>query len=347
MAIGRHCAHSSCQQLDFLPFKCRKCAKVYCLEHRNCPCTEGSQETVLVCPLCAKAVVCPPGEDPELVFDRHTRTECDPSNYDRVHRKPRCPVAGCKEKLTTTNTYTCRDCAVTVCLKHRLPSDHKCPGKAATAVQNRLSLPQSWRRVFSSGSGSATAVAGGTAARPQQQAAPAGAPAPVGGSRRPTVAQKAAAVAGKTKESMQAQLQQYRQQQRQRGQPVQPGADVVDLTTSPAATAMRGPAATPTGPELCQQCGARFASVQQLIEHAGAVHAAGWSSGDVDMQQQQQAPQPPRQAAGPSSNAGSSGLESCPHCGRQFADPVQLVEHVERQHGAGAAGRSDGTCVLC
>lgn len=45
---------------------------------------------------------------------RHTRSECDPSNYDKVHRKPRCTAPGCREKLTSTNSYTCRDCGVTV-----------------------------------------------------------------------------------------------------------------------------------------------------------------------------------------------------------------------------------------
>lgn len=45
---------------------------------------------------------------------RHTRGECDPANYDRVHRKPRCPAPGCREKLVSTNSYTCRECGVTV-----------------------------------------------------------------------------------------------------------------------------------------------------------------------------------------------------------------------------------------
>lgn len=49
-----------------------------------------------------------------LAACRHTRVECDPSNYDRVHRKPRCTAPGCREKLTSTNSYTCRDCGVTV-----------------------------------------------------------------------------------------------------------------------------------------------------------------------------------------------------------------------------------------
>ena len=60
---------------------------------------------------------------------RHTVTDCDPSNYARVHRKPRCPVLGCKEKLTAANTYCCKDCRLDVCLKHRFAKDHRCSGK--------------------------------------------------------------------------------------------------------------------------------------------------------------------------------------------------------------------------
>lgn len=51
---------------------------------------------------------------------------CDPSNYDKVHRKAKCPVAGCRERLSTINTYRCKDCKANVCLKHRFPSDHHC-----------------------------------------------------------------------------------------------------------------------------------------------------------------------------------------------------------------------------
>lgn len=58
------------------------------------------------------------------------QTDCDPSNYAKVHKKPRCPVPGCKEKLTATNTYRCKDCSVIICLKHRFPQDHQCAGKA-------------------------------------------------------------------------------------------------------------------------------------------------------------------------------------------------------------------------
>ena len=59
------------RQIDFLPFPCSGCGKVYCLQHRVCPeCSEASKQSVVVCPLCAQAVVARPGEDVELAFDR-------------------------------------------------------------------------------------------------------------------------------------------------------------------------------------------------------------------------------------------------------------------------------------
>ncbi|KAL4445903.1 hypothetical protein ABPG77_009102 [Micractinium sp. CCAP 211/92] len=340
MSIGAHCAHPGCHQLDFLPFKCGSCGKTYCLEHRVCGCTAASNQ-VVVCPLCARAVIISPGEDVELVFDRHTRTDCDPANYDRVHRKARCPAGSCREKLTSTNSYTCRDCGVTVCLKHRLPSDHQCAGRAAStaaAATGRLSLSQSLRRMLSSGGGG-TAAARAAAARPaaaaaaarQQQQKPAAANGSAGGRLR-AVTQSVTAAATRTTDSLQSQLQHYRQRQREGGAPTGTppasgagSSDVVDLTSSPATAG--------GGAEACPQCGARFATVQQLIAHAETAHASGWSSGAISMQQP---------AAGRSGAGG--GLERCPHCGRQFADPVELVAHVERQH---AAADSNSNCVLC
>jgi len=62
---------------------------------------------------------------------------CDPSNYSRVHAKPRCPVPGCRTALTLVNGYECRACGVRVCLGHRHGADHACaglPSKAAGAA---------------------------------------------------------------------------------------------------------------------------------------------------------------------------------------------------------------------
>lgn len=101
--------------------------------------THSQTPTLFACLVCslhmhAQGVEFSPTDDPNLVFDRHQRDGCDPSNYARVYKKPRCPVQGCKEKLTTINTYTCKDCREAVCLRHRLPMDHKCAGPSAAAA---------------------------------------------------------------------------------------------------------------------------------------------------------------------------------------------------------------------
>ncbi|KAH7421658.1 hypothetical protein KP509_13G069600 [Ceratopteris richardii] len=135
--LGKHCSVSDCNQLDFLPFTCDVCHQVFCLDHRSyskhqCPNAKDRDSTVLVCPLCAKSVRIVPSEDPNITWDRHVQTDCDPNNYAKVHKKPRCPVRGCKETLTVTNKMVCKDCKQEVCLKHRFGPDHNCPGQTKT-----------------------------------------------------------------------------------------------------------------------------------------------------------------------------------------------------------------------
>ncbi|EXB93618.1 Zinc finger AN1 and C2H2 domain-containing stress-associated protein 16 [Morus notabilis] len=131
--LGKHCAVDDCKQIDFLPFTCDRCNLVFCLEHRsyikhNCPKADRQDVTVVICPLCAKGVRLIPDEDPNITWDTHVNTDCDPSNYEKVTKKKKCPVPGCKEILTFSNTLKCRDCLVDHCLKHRFGPDHKCPG---------------------------------------------------------------------------------------------------------------------------------------------------------------------------------------------------------------------------
>uniref|UniRef100_A0A0D6R603 AN1-type domain-containing protein n=1 Tax=Araucaria cunninghamii TaxID=56994 RepID=A0A0D6R603_ARACU len=131
--LGKHCNVEDCKLVDFLPFTCDRCQQVFCLEHRTyskhqCPNANEHDVTVLVCPMCAKGVRLVPNEDPNITWESHIRTDCDPTNYDKVMKKPRCPVSGCKEILTFANKFKCRDCAQEVCLKHRFGLDHKCPG---------------------------------------------------------------------------------------------------------------------------------------------------------------------------------------------------------------------------
>lgn len=106
---------------------------MYCLEHRSynqhqCPKADNRDVTVVICPLCAKGVRLKPDQDPHITWDIHVNADCDPSNYDKVTKKRKCPVKGCKEVLVFSNTIKCRDCSLDHCLKHRFGPDHSCTG---------------------------------------------------------------------------------------------------------------------------------------------------------------------------------------------------------------------------
>ncbi|GMJ02331.1 STRESS ASSOCIATED PROTEIN 13 [Hibiscus trionum] len=131
--LGRHCSVQHCKQIDFLPFTCDRCNLCYCLEHRSyiehqCPKANNNDVTVVICPICAKGVRLVPNKDPNISWETHVNTECDPSNYEKVTRKKKCPVHRCREVLTLSNTIKCRDCGVDHCLKHRFGLDHNCSG---------------------------------------------------------------------------------------------------------------------------------------------------------------------------------------------------------------------------
>ncbi|KAK7392870.1 hypothetical protein VNO78_21320 [Psophocarpus tetragonolobus] len=131
--LGKHCAVSDCKLIDFLPFTCDRCDQVYCLEHRSyikhqCAKADKLDVTVVICPLCTKGVRLVPDQDPNITWENHVNTECDPSNYEKATKKKKCPVPGCREILVFSNTINCRDCKVDHCLKHRFGPDHKCPG---------------------------------------------------------------------------------------------------------------------------------------------------------------------------------------------------------------------------
>lgn len=131
--LGKHCTVDDCKQIDFLPFTCDCCHQVFCLAHRSyskhqCPNANKQDVTVVICPLCAKGVRLIPNEDPNITWESHVNTDCDPSNYQQATKKKKCPVRGCQEVLTYSNKIKCRDCNTEHCLKHRFGPDHKCPG---------------------------------------------------------------------------------------------------------------------------------------------------------------------------------------------------------------------------
>lgn len=129
--LGRHCQHSDCHQLDFLPFKCAGCHKVFCVEHRSyksheCPKSDHNSRKVVVCEICSTSLETT-GHDGEeehkVLLERHNKSgNCDP----KKKKKPTCPVRRCKEILIFSNNSTCKTCHLKVCLKHRFPADHEC-----------------------------------------------------------------------------------------------------------------------------------------------------------------------------------------------------------------------------
>lgn len=151
--LGKHCSVEDCKLIDFLPFTCDCCHQVFCLEHRSyikhkCPKANKNDLTVVICPLCAKGVHLVPDQDPNITWESHVNTECDPSNYEKVTKKRKCPVPGCRELLTFSNTIKCRDCTIEHCLKHRFGPDHSCPGpkKPEAAFQFLGFLNQSTKK---------------------------------------------------------------------------------------------------------------------------------------------------------------------------------------------------------
>ncbi|KAI5665570.1 hypothetical protein M9H77_15423 [Catharanthus roseus] len=128
--LGRHCQLSDCHQLDFLPFKCDSCQKVFCVEHRSskshdCPKPDQNSRKVIICETCTVAIETTgiDSKDEELILEKHRKSgDCDPAKM----KKAKCPVKRCKEVLTFSNNNTCKICQIKVCLKHRFPADHDC-----------------------------------------------------------------------------------------------------------------------------------------------------------------------------------------------------------------------------
>lgn len=214
---------------------------MYCLEHRSykqhqCPHGDNQGVTVVICPLCAKGVRLVPDEDPNITWESHVNTVCDPKNYEKVTKKRKCPVVGCKEVLVFSNTVNCKDCNVDHCLKHRFGPDHKCPGppKSNTGFPFMGLLTSSSRKEVR---------------RPSQAPVQA---TPSAWSRLVNVASAArtSAEAGMAKLSSEF------------NQAIQVGQGSKSSTSTGVLV----------GQELCPQCNAKFSSVTALVEHVQKVH---------------------------------------------------------------------------
>lgn len=315
MNVGTHCQHPECNQLDFLPFKCSGCKQIFCQEHRisaahRCPNAESDVQ-VIICPVCALAVRLVPNEDPNATFEKHQRSSCNPDNYARVHKKKKCAVKLCKEKLVSTNSIKCKDCGALTCLRHRLAEDHSCPGPRVVPPSGFKAAFGSFFTGYNTTNGSKT-INNGTSAT--------GKAATARTSRMSSAKSKATSVAKKASNSLQTQLQEYRSSHKNKDS----SASLTPTNNTPAAAA-----------EQCPQCGERFSTVQALIDHASSAHSNGWASGNS-------LPVRP-------TSASTGGNEQCPHCSARFDDPVALVHHVESKHrdrGSNKSGAEQGCAVI-
>jgi len=239
--LGKHCSFDDCKLIDFLPFTCDRCRQVFCLEHRSyikhsCPNADRQDVTVVICPLCAKGVRLIPDEDPNITWETHVNTECDPSNYEKVTKKKKCPVPGCKDILTFSNTIKCRDCLVDHCLKHRFGPDHKCPGpKKSEAGFPFMGLLSRSRK---------------------EESKPKRAPTSSSSAWATSILNAASTV----RASAEASMSKLSTEISQKWQITKDGMGQSSSSSGGI------------GQEECPQCGAKFSSVTTLVEHVEKVH---------------------------------------------------------------------------
>jgi len=138
--LGRQCSEESCQQLDFLPFKCEQCEKYYCLNHKDehsvclngkpylSPASLAAQKTTLpMCPLCQKAVPLTESyPDANSAINRHIERGCKnyPDEAAPSNGRKQVICNYCAKHFDVLLTIECKQCKRRVCLQHR--HSHAC-----------------------------------------------------------------------------------------------------------------------------------------------------------------------------------------------------------------------------
>jgi len=149
--IGKHCEEASCNQIDFLPFKCGYCRHTFCSEHwkpSQHDCLEEKLADVRIivptCPLCSTPVPVKQGEDPNVYMDRHLSTSCpnlNPSTGLATSIPKGKPPNACRAPRCQTKVIepiTCSKCSQKFCAKHRMPEDHHCsPSSSKTSAPSK------------------------------------------------------------------------------------------------------------------------------------------------------------------------------------------------------------------
>lgn len=130
---AKHCSLPECNDLDFLPFTCDKCQKIFCRLHRQyanhrCAYREQAVNVLPTCPICLQKISCGAKENPDSVMDIHIRSGCKTNVLSNVKKDPRCGYPKCKKP----SFIECKKCHFKFCAGHRFPDQHNCPGHPLT-----------------------------------------------------------------------------------------------------------------------------------------------------------------------------------------------------------------------
>ena len=128
--LGHHCEMKSCNQRDFLPFKCDLCRRKLCLLHRSyaahsCEGSDSKDMTSIDCPVCGKSVKFSQAQCVDDVWEKHYFNDCSKISPPLKAAKI-CHKETCSTILGLSNSFRCTKCGEDVCLMHRVPEEHNC-----------------------------------------------------------------------------------------------------------------------------------------------------------------------------------------------------------------------------
>lgn len=138
--LGKQCAIENClQKNDYLILKCTFCKLQFCNSHSK-P-RESQQESdvqgghfchafpvdarTIQCPVCNQIIPVPKGNDPDLLVNDHISKGCVKGKEKKIFTN-QCGKKGCLKKELVP--MECKICKRNFCIKHRLETDHECPG---------------------------------------------------------------------------------------------------------------------------------------------------------------------------------------------------------------------------
>ena len=341
--LGKSC--SLCNTQDFLPFTCDSCYSVFCLEHRSyiahkCTKSIGKDHKVVSCPLCSQSIHFFDDGSASVheIFDKHLRLECvnrrtisgssntsslsstqssttsipiQSTSIPIIKAPKRCSTKGCKEILTTSNTYYCPKCRQETCLKHRFGDAHDCIN-ASRGIGRTLGNNSSSSLSNSNSTKLGISTTSSTIVNPTLTSS--------GTAASTTTNIQGSSSVVNTRSPQQTSTRNFDMRAQLRETAHRRGAVQSRGGGSSGVGAGAGGGGNGSGEQLepCTHCGAVFADAVQLVEHVSTAH--------------------------------SPENEQCSQCGQVFQDVASLISHTETVHstnGGDKTSGSNGSCTVC